>query len=340
MKRVIYFFSIAFVLLFAVLILANPKIGVNAVSNGLVLCARVIIPSLYPFTFCVLFILNSGILNAFRFLDRFTIKAFNLPFELFLIFVLSLIGGYPLGAKLINDTVTDKATARTMLNFCVNAGPAFIITAVGSNIFASPKIGVLLFTAHIIPSFILLLLFRKKLNFTEHPSQRHIPLADNFVISATSAASALINICAFCLLFSIICAYANTCAILKPLSTLLEVTNGVYATRNLLLISFLLGFGGICVWCQVISVCKNAKPNILKFAICRIFHGTVSLAISYLGIKLFAINVPTVSNGQSFSYSPFTDTACVGVSLIIMGIVLIISLKNKNYAGNMLEDIV
>ncbi len=344
MKRCLYFLSVALVAFFAVLILKNPQLCINSAARGLILCARVIIPSLYPFTFCVLFILNSGALNVFKFLDKITKKIFGMSFYTFTIFLLSLIGGYPLGAKLITDSKTDKSTAQIMQNFCVNAGPAFIITAVGNGVFGSQKIGVLLFFTHLIPPVLLAFFFRKRLSFAKITHIKPIGFIDNFIISATGSAAALTNICGFVLLFSIICAYVNTYSnslpILKPFAMLLEVTNGVNMTRNILLTSFLLGFGGICIWCQVFSINKKAHPRILQFALCRIFHGLSSALLTYFGIKLFKITVPAVSNGKVFTFSPFADSMAVGISLLVMGIVFMISLKNKNFAGNILEDIV
>ncbi len=340
MKKIIYFLSVTFILMFAVLILESPNTCITATAYGINLCARVLIPSLYPFTFCVLFILNTGVLNRFHFLDRILKRLFGMDGYLFSVFLLSLIGGYPLGAKLINDSQIDKKTAKTMLNYCVNAGPAFIITAVGSGIFSSRKIGLILFVSHILPPFLLAFLFRKKLNHNKVKQKSNISIADNFVLSASSSASALMNICTFVILFSVVTAYSQSLTFLKPITLILEVTNSISRTNNILLISALLGFGGISIWCQVYSLSKKAKPDFWYFPLCRIFHAILSTAFTYIAIKLFGVTLPTLSNGKIFSFAAFTNTAAIGFSLIILSILFMISLKQKNYAGNMLEDIV
>ncbi len=340
MKKILYFLGVSAILIFAVLILKDPNPCIKATAYGINLCAKVLIPSLYPFTFCVLFILNTNTLNKLNFLDRIFKKLFGMDGYLFSIFLLSLIGGYPLGAKLINDSQIDKKTAKTMLNYCVNAGPAFIITAVGNGIFNSRKIGLILFVSHILPPFILAFLFRKKLSVNKYYHKSSISIADNFVLSATSSASALINICTFVLLFSIITAYSESFTFLKPITLLLEVTNSISHTNNILLISTLLGFGGISIWCQVYSLSQKAKPDFLTFPLCRIFHAFLSTAFTYIAIKVLHVTLPTLSNGKVFSFTAFTNTAPVGFSLIILSILFMISLKQKNYAGNMLEDIV
>lgn len=340
MKKFIYFLSIIFVVLLGMLILTKPQLCVHSALKGIVLCGKIIIPTLYPFTFCVLFIINSGMLNKLKFADKITHKIFGMPFSLFTVFILSLIGGYPLGAKLISSTGINKSTAKTMLMFCVNAGPAFIITAVGVGVFGSARIGVLLFICHIIPSFVLALLSKKKLQFSKVNLKKPLNITDNFVISASSAAEALITICSFVILYSIICAYINTLPFLKQAGVLLEVTNGINMTQNILVIAFLLGFGGICIWCQIMAICRSFKPNILKFALYRIFHGLLSAVLTYFALKILKIALPALSNQKPFNYGIFTNGAAVGISLIIMALVLIISLKNKNYTGKMLDDIV
>ncbi len=340
MKKIIYFLSFTFILLFAVLMLKNPAPCIKATAYGITLCSRVIIPSLFPFTFCVLFILNMGALNSFSFLNRILKKLFGMDGYLFSVFLLSLIGGYPLGAKLINDSQIDSKSSQTMLNYCVNAGPAFIISAVGNGIFNSRKIGLILLISHILPSFLLAFLFRKKLTSNKNYPKNPISIADNFVISASSSASALMNICTFVILFSVVTAYFESITFLKPITLLLEVTNSISHTNNILLISALLGFGGISIWCQVYSLSKKVKPNYLTFPLCRVFHALLSAIFSYIIIKLFNITLPTLSNNQIFSYASFTNTTAIGISLIILGVLFMISLKQKNYAGNMLEDIV
>mgnify|MGYP003292748781 CR=1 FL=1 len=341
MKKLSCIFSAVVILTLLILILYNPQICLNTAVSGLVLCGRVIIPSLYPFTFCVLFILKSGVLNSLNFLNKLTLKLWGLDFSTFSLFLLSLIGGYPLGAKMLNDAKIPAETASVMINYCVNAGPAFIILTVGNSVFSSNKIGVLLFVAHVLPPVFMAFLFKNKIKSTTTPQKNtNLNLIDNFVTSASDSASAIINVCSFVILFSVICGYINSFTALKPISFILEITNGISQTNNIYIISFLLGFGGICVWCQVFSLFKRAKIKILRFFISRIFHGTASAVITLLLLKIFKITLPTLSNGKIFDFSPFFQSQGVGISLIITGLLLIISLTNKNFAGNLLKDVV
>lgn len=339
-KKIIYITVLFAVSSFAFLIIKYPEICATGTARGIIICGKTLIPSLFPFTFCVLFVQKSGIFSKLK-IQR---NIFGLDSEMLSVFLFSLVGGYPLGAKMLSCHKERTETA-DMLNFCVNAGPAFIIVSVGNGIFHSAKIGILLFAAHILPSVFLAFLFGKSKKAATKKSKPVFPdIIDNFVISATESSSALLNICGYVILFSVITEYLHKfderISFLKFFSAFLEITNGINSINNIYIISALLGFGGICIWCQVFSLAKNIKINYKKFVICRIFHSLSSVVTLFSFVKIFKITLPTAATVGEFIYYPFENSPYVGISLIITGIILIISLCRKNYVGNILEDIV
>ncbi len=342
---------LGFVMIFTALLIADPAPCKNGVATGILLCGRVIIPSLFPFTMCVLFIINSGILSKLDAISKVTNKLFGLSGEIFSYFLLSLIGGYPIGAKLLSRAVTLKKIsperAGVVLNYCINAGPAFVISAIGSTILGSTKIGAIIFVGNIISSILLCFLMRNlKTKSPEAPATVAFPInpADNFVLSATEASSAVFGICSLVILFSGIDSYvlkfAESVKLLKPVSLILEVTNAVTFTNNVYLIAFLLGLGGICIWCQIISLSGNIKINYPLFVISRIFHGALSAAVSAAIIKIFKVTLPAISNGKSFSRDIFYSTPALAFSMISMGIIFAISLSAKKTNCKILDDVV
>lgn len=332
---------------FVVMIILKPGLCTGGAAEGILLSGRVIIPSLFPFTACVLFIMKSGALDIFVFAAPFTKKVFGLAPELFTLMLLSFIGGYPIGAKLLNEAVKSRRispeNAGIMLNYCVNAGPAFVILAVGGGIIGSKTVGYILLAAHIISSFILSLIFGRFIKGKETKKEKPVSksAADNFVTSVSEAASAVFGICAYVILFSTIIAYINHYSdklpFLKLLSSLLEVTNAISNTRNILTIAFLLGFAGFCIWCQIISVGERLKINYLIFAVSRAAHGLLSAGITAVLLKIF--NIPlTVSAAVRFA--PSYSTLSLSISMLCMVIILIITIYTKNSTGKILDDIV
>ncbi len=320
------------------LIILSPEICKNGAFKGILLSGRVIIPSLFPFSVCSVFIMKS--------INIKTVKTKKL-----LIFLFSSIGGYPIGAKLLNEAVKEKSISAKsggkMLNFCLNAGPAFIIAAVGSGILGSKKLGYILFISHLLSSFIISVFLREKntsKSKTKLNSQKKENVIDNFIISVYDAANVCLNICSFVILFSVIGSYfdyfSKNSAFLKTISYFLEVTTAVSKTQNIYIISFLLGFAGICVWCQVLSAGKDLKINFFLFILCRIIHGFLSVIITKIIISVFNISLDCLTNSVKFSIEDFYSTPVLSLSLLIMALIFLISVFSKNDTGNILEDMV
>ena len=243
---------------------------------------------------CVLFLMRANAFDVFSFLSPFFKKVFGLSFEEFSIFLFSLVGGYPIGAKLLNDQVISgkisSKRAEKMLNFCVNAGPAFTVSAIGSGILSNTKLGVILLLSNLLASFTISQIIRFfNINTKETKVDSHkMPIfstADNFVVSTTDAAVCVLKICCFVILFSTFNSYIDYFSkrfyALEFISLILEITTAVTKTNNIYLISFLLGFGGISIWCQIISVAQKIKINYLCFASSRIAHGFLSFLFTY-----------------------------------------------------------
>ena len=345
--KIKYFLPVSTVLLFIVLLITNPKISSEGAANGLLLCGNVIIPTLFPFTVCVLFLMHSPLFSGLNFLKKFTLFFFGLNPEQFSVMLLSFIGGYPVGARLINElTKNEKISpknAAVMLNYCVNAGPAFIVIFIGSGLLGNIKAGYILLISHIAASLLLALIFKRffKPEDIKNSPAKCLTSGDNFVLSVSGAASTIFNICAFVVFFStvtcVINHFANKYTFLGFLKYILEVTVGVCNTKNIYLISFLLGFAGVSIWCQIIAVTEKFKYNFLIFALCRILHGIISIFLTFILLKLFPVSIQT---SASYTFSLSYSTLAVSLSMLITAIIFIISVSTKNKCGNIISDLV
>lgn len=342
--------SLCAVLALSLLLVLKPELGRDGCIRGLLLCGRVLIPSLFAFTVCVLYIAKCGILNRLKFLNRAAKRLFGLNSAGLSVMLLSFIGGYPVGARLLNSYCEngqcDSEKAGVMLNCCINAGPAFVISAVGSGILSSKRVGIMLFACHIIASLIICFILRfiyGEFDIKGTSEEKRIAPADNFVLSVSQAAETTLSICFFVILFSVINAYMSHYTELFPplgaLGGILEVTNGVAGTKSIYVIAFLLGFSGICVWCQIIAVSGNIKIRLYRLALFRLLHGIFSAILMHLALRLCGTALPAISAGGFKGKILYSD-ASLGAAMLIMGIIFIISLTTKKYAGKILEDVV
>ena len=324
-KRKIIITTILFVCL--VLMVISPEICTMGAQKGLLISGNIIIPSLFPITVIVLIMLqyDFSIINS---------KISNLIFgqspQMFFVMLLSMLGGYPMGAKLIDKMYTDgkitKREADFMLMYCVNAGPAFLIIAVGNGILNSKNLGAVLCFSHLFSSLLISLIVscfirkQREDNAIQVKVQK-IKFSEVFVDSTAQAASSVLNVCTFIILFSVINAYLEYFAAISPifkyLSMITEVTNSVTQTNNIILISFLLGFSGISVWCQIFSLSRNVEVNKIMFICGRLLHGTISSVITLILIKSFNITTMTVSNQINVSGVLLYDNLSLTLSLTI-----------------------
>ncbi len=346
------FLSAFCVVIFIVLIIVFPEISSQGVSRGLLISANVIIPSLFPFMVCVLMLIKSGFSVKNGFVNNILYAIFGHNFDMFFVFLLSMLGGYPVGARLINEqhgqNIIDKKTADIMLTYCVNAGPAFVICAVGSGMLGSYKIGVILLFSHIVVSVILAAVCGIELRRHNCLYKAAPPtiknFSENFVVSVADASASVLKICSFAILFSGLNAYLDyffgDMPILKNIVYFTEVTSAVTKTKNIVFISFLLGFSGVSIWCQIFAISGGRKINFWRFCLGRILHGFISALITKLIINVFDIKISTFSNNIGFKNEVLYSDIAVSISLAIMLIMLFVFIYTKNSSGKIQKDVI
>lgn len=334
-----------------ILIIVFPTVSNSGVSRGLIISSNVIIPSLFPFMVCVLMLIKSGFSIKSKYVDNILYKILGQNFDMFFVFFMSMLGGYPVGARLINELhkqkTIDNKTADIMLTYCVNAGPAFVVSVVGA-VFCSNKIGIALLVSHITASVIMSILCANELKRNncqyKSPLLKTKAFSENFVESVADASSSIIGICSFVILFSSVNAYIDyflgDMRIIKYVSFFTEVTSAVTKTKNVYFISFLLGFSGISIWCQIFAMSANRKINFIRFAVSRILHGIISTIITWIIITVFDIKLLTFSNNVAFTKNTMYSNSALFVAMLIMFIVLFIFIYSKNNSGKIINDMV
>ena len=161
-------FSAAFIILFFI----SPSDMSSGVRNGLLLCGETVVPSLFPFMIISDFLVRSGASDGIgRLLSPVTEKSFRLPGCSACAIFMSLIGGFPVGAKMISQLCESgslsQSQGKRMIRFCVNSGPAFVIGAVGASMLSDKKCGIILFVSQTVTALIIGFLsrFGKKESF-------------------------------------------------------------------------------------------------------------------------------------------------------------------------------
>ena len=138
--------------LLCVFLFTMPHVCTAGVKEGILLCGTTILPSLFPFMAISGFLLEtgSGLLRG-KWVTRITKRLFRLPSESASVILMAMIGGFPIGAKMTAQLLESRRItqnqAMRMCLFCINAGPAFVISAVGYSLFKSVRAGVILYSS-------------------------------------------------------------------------------------------------------------------------------------------------------------------------------------------------
>lgn len=158
------FLSLLF-LFFTISILIFSKTNLPAIKSGLSLWANSVIPSLFPFFVATELLIHTNLFYKLgNYFNIFMKPIFNIRGEGALAFIMGIVSGYPVGAKIASNfrknNICTKNECERLLSFTNNSGPLFIIGTVGILMYRNTMIGILLFITHILSSLSIGFLFR------------------------------------------------------------------------------------------------------------------------------------------------------------------------------------
>lgn len=125
-------------ILFIIGLVVFSNSNLIAAKTGLKLWFNNVVPSLFPFFIATHLLSHTDIIQFIsNYCNCFMRPLFNVPGECAYAFILGLISGYPIGAKIVtdlrNNNLCTKDEAERMLCFTNNSGPLFIIGTVRNN---------------------------------------------------------------------------------------------------------------------------------------------------------------------------------------------------------------
>lgn len=328
MLRLTLFAGTGYVLCF-LLLFFSAELS-DGIREGIRLCMDLVIPGTFLFLILAQMLLNTSVSFAMARPFFFLARLFKIPTHAVRIFLLSLIGGYPVGAKLLTAEVKrgnlSKRTAARMLCFCTNCSPSFLITGVGTILFHNAAIGFLLFGCETLSCCLIAFLsrfFLKESKPTNSSFQKaNLPFSRVFVDSVTSSTVTMAGICAFVVFFSavlpVLFLFLDQMGIPKPLSGciggLLEVSNGCSLLTDQLFrdplaaAALFTSFGGVCVLFQIALLLKGTQISIKPLLFSRFFHCAISVGLLIV-LKPFVITGDLAVFGLSLNEIPKTSAS-------------------------------
>lgn len=312
-------------------------------SAGLSNCAKIVIPSLFPFLVASS-LAGSGELPPLlkRIAELITRRFFRLPSDCLPAIILGQLGGYLSGASaagsLYSSGIISRTQAQRLVLFCINSGVGFSVNAVGNALLGSREAGKILLISLCVSS-VMTGFFIRFIPDKEEREKRikkdNMNFSSALVGSVYSASSAMLNCCGFVCLFSGISSVLsllikNQTANLVA-ACLLEVTSGCASAAgkaSLPVIAAVCAFGGVCVHMQIFSLTKNFGVNLPVFYVFRALHSVLAYTSCRMILHFHPIEtqvyVSVSSNIQIWSFS-----APAAISLMFLCALLILDLDNN-----------
>lgn len=296
--------------------------AIAAVSHGLELCVKTVIPSLFPFMVLSEIFVSSGAAGIVA-------KLIGKPFEYCFgisrngasALVLGALCGFPIGTKCaLSQRERGEINDRELLHllcFCNGPSSAFLISAVGISLFGSKAFGIALYVAELLSAVVIGIIFRFVLkNETPEPSVQDTPeepkkpgCTRTVVNAVRDSAEGMLYVCAFVVFFAVITGileiYAEKFGIsgtMKALSVgFFEMTGGVFAASELkrgaayICTAFIVGWSGLSVHFQFISLCGNRRIKYGIYFCAKFLRGL---------LDAFFIIIISSAFGGSFAADP------------------------------------
>lgn len=280
----------------AVMLLAQAQTAADAVREGIELCLRAVIPSLFPFFAVSSLLVSLGAAEAAgRLLARPFGRLFHCGGAGCAALLLGLVGGYPVGARtaaaLVRQGTLTREEGGRLLTFCNNAGPAFAVGVAGVTVFASARVGAYLYLIHVTAALATGLLLCRRGSPSPSaavPAPAVTGLAQRLLSAVTDAAAAMGRVCAFVVFALVLLRLAETATGTwsAPAAGFVELTNGILRLtpdrRGFVTAAALLGWGGLSVYGQTAAVTAGSGIPLGRYLPAKAVQAALSAGLAWL----------------------------------------------------------
>ena len=300
-------------------LLISPSEAYLSAKSSLSLCAGTIVPSLFPFMVVSNMVLRLGLAERLgKVIEPLSRLLFGVSGAGATVFVLGLVGGYPLGAFTVSELYSGgritKSEANSLLRFCDNCGPAFIVSVAGSCVFGSAGVGFFLYGVHALSAIMVGAISRRDTAaVSDTLCVKRQNLSAAFTGSVRRASLTCLSVCGFITFFGVciglldawnflpdLCGQiafrtgAELHFIRSLLCGFLEIGVGTgsmlglaLSAKNLALCSFVLGWGGLSVQAQAASAISEGGLSPTPHLLGKLLHGGLSALITLITYRIF-----------------------------------------------------
>ena len=300
------FWGFTCVFCFVAFLILGQKLAL-CVNNSLILCAKRLIPSLFPLMIASRLLLSSG---AGGFIGKILKKPCRCLLGLSaggsFAFIIGIVCGFPLGAVCANSLYEKRVISFDELSFLIVASSipsfGFVVGVIGMGVFQNSRVGIILYLCAILSAIITGMIYR----FTVFRGR--VFYDSGFVITESGgiigkfcdaislSVKNMLSVCGFIVFFSLVCevflsiySFLGAPKILEIIICgIMELSRGAIATSNLsgdlafILCGTFIGWSGLCVLSQILSACRSARVNIWRLFGFKVVFALVCGGIAFL----------------------------------------------------------
>lgn len=310
--------SIVVLLIMLALILFPDKFMVSF-KSGLLLFATAVLPALFPFMFLTKLLTDLGVVDKIaQFFNKPFAKLFKVPGLAFYVLMLSMLCGYPVGAKVLSDLCEKGAISReeanNMIPFCTSCGPLFVVGSVGVGMFANKKLGFAVFgiciLAAILTCFVFGIFAKKPQKLSASSAAKPTAFNEMLSKSMTDSCFSILLVGGYIALFYLLIDILMQFGILLPFEAatnwlfglfkidksytkgtvagIFEMTRGCFeisktaGSKSLVFLCAIISFSGISIIMQSLCFLTKAKLSGGKFLLVKFVQSVFAILIAML----------------------------------------------------------
>ena len=271
-------------------LILDSRCAAQSARDTLDLCARTLIPSLFP-----LLVIAAALvpcLGAVRI--PILARTLGIPSGAEGIWLLGTLGGFPVGAASIAQSVGSGALTKSdgerMLGLCSLCGPAFLFGVLPQFLPMDEVFAI--FLIQIETGLILGAWWPERSTGTLSPVSRSVSLPE----AVQKGIHAILNLCAWVTLAGVAAGFLRRWLfplLPEPVGTictgLLELTGGIFAlpqNGRFLLATLFVCFGGVSVLLQIGGLASEAGLSMGQCVMQKLLHAALGTATAYLWTKI------------------------------------------------------
>ena len=240
----------------------------------------------------------------------------------------------------VKNNLIEKTNAEKIVPALICAGPSFVISFVGEQIFGNIALGIYLYISQIFSNVIIFLILKKR-NITIKKTE-NFSVINTLPAAVKNSAESVITVCTYIVLFLalkpiIVKIFGSKIA--EYIIYFSEVSSGVLMSKNIYITCGILAFGGMCVMLQIISFASTLNLSILRIIKWRIIAVILSLLTFKALLILKPVDISVFSNLTTEPKINFGGSAGFITTAVFSVFVMLISLSKKTN-GKILEDII